>query len=184
MDRCSWVPDDRLYINYHDNEWGVPVHDDQVLFEFLVLESAQAGLSWITILRKRENYRKAYEGFDPRIVAKFDATKVEELMANSGIVRNRRKIESSINNAKLFIDIQKEYESFANFLWSYVDNQPIIGGWNKLEEVPVTTELSDRLSKDLKKRGFKFVGSTIMYSYLQAVGVVNDHTKNCFKYND
>lgn len=182
LNRCPWCENDELYVKYHDEEWGVPVHDDQKHFEFLVLESAQAGLSWITILRKRENYRKAYEGFNPVKVAKFDSEKIEELMNNPGIVRNRRKIEASINNAQRFLEIVDEFKSFDKYIWSFVDNKPIQNQWDDIKEVPANTKLSDEVSKDLKKRGFKFLGSTIIYSHLQATGLINDHLKNCFRY--
>lgn len=179
MNRCGWCLGDELYIKYHDEEWGVPNHDDKKHFEFLVLESAQAGLSWITILKRRENYRVAYDGFDVEKVAAYDEKKVEELMSNKGIIRNRKKIEASINNAKHFLEIQKEFGSFDNYIWSFVDNKPIINDINDFSEVPAKTELSDRVSKDLKKRGFKFLGSIIMYSHLQAVGLINDHINSC-----
>ncbi|WP_425448200.1 DNA-3-methyladenine glycosylase I [Dethiothermospora halolimnae] len=183
MKRCSWCGDDELYIKYHDEEWGDPVHDDNKHFEFLVLESAQAGLSWITILRKRENYRKAYDDFDPKIVAKYDDKKIEELRQNKGIIRNKRKIEASINNAKRFLEVQKEFGSFDKYIWSFVDNKPIKNQWKNDSEVPANTELSDRIAKELKKRGFKFIGTTIIYSYMQAIGMVNDHIADCFRYN-
>ena len=179
MNRCEWVGSDPLYIKYHDEEWGKPNHDDRTHFEFLVLESAQAGLSWITVLRKRKNYRKHYENFDPVKVSKFDKEKIEEMLKDPGIIRYRRKIESSINNAKRFLEVQKEFGSFDKYIWSYVDNKPIINNWESLKDVPSKTELSDKISKDLKKRGFKFIGSTIIYSYLQAMGIVNDHTTYC-----
>jgi DNA-3-methyladenine glycosylase I len=182
MIRCPWCGNDELYIKYHDEEWGVPVHDDRKHFEFLVLESAQAGLSWITILKKRENYRKAYEAFDPVKVAGFDQGKIEELMNNPGIIRNRRKIEASINNARRFLEIAHEFGSFDGYIWSFVKNKPIHNQWKDLSEVPANTKLSDEVSKDLKKRGFKFLGSTIVYSYMQATGLVNDHLISCFKY--
>lgn len=178
--RCQWVTEDPLYKAYHDEEWGQPEHDDQKLFEFIVLESAQAGLSWITILKKRENYRLAYDGFDPLKVANYDEEKIDELLDNAGIIRNRRKIEASINNAKRFIEIQEEYGSFDQYIWSFVDHEPIINQWAKHDDVPVSTPLSDRITKEMKKKGFKFIGTTIMYSYLQAVGIVNDHTLDCF----
>lgn len=171
--------DSPLYIAYHDHEWGRPVYDDRRLFEMLVLEGAQAGLSWITVLKKREAYREAFDGFDPVKVALYDSGKIEELMANAGIIRNRLKIQAAISNAGLFLDIAREYGSFAKFIWSYVDFTPIVGNWERLEDVPVTTLISDRISKDLKKRGFKFVGSTIIYSFMQAVGMVNDHLTSC-----
>ncbi len=180
MHRCGWAGTDEQYVKYHDEEWGKPVHDDRTLFEFLILEGAQAGLSWITILRKRENYRKAYENFDPEKVAAFQDGKVAELLENPGIVRNRLKIAASIKNAKLFLQIQKEFGSFDRYLWSYVDFAPVVGDWAEITQVPCRTELSDRISKDLQKRGFSFVGSTIIYSYLQAVGVVEDHENACF----
>jgi len=183
MERCPWPGIDEMYTKYHDEEWGVPVHDDRKHFEFLVLEGAQAGLSWLTILRRRENYRKAYDNFDPAKVAKYDQAKVEELLANAGIIRNRKKIESSIKNARLFLEVQKEFGSFDKYIWSFVDFKPVINSWKTLSELPATTELSDRISKDLKKRGFSFVGSTIMYAHIQAIGLVNDHLVSCFRYN-
>jgi DNA-3-methyladenine glycosylase I len=184
MTRCPWCGDDELYIRYHDEEWGVPVHDDIKHFEFLVLESAQAGLSWITILRKRENYRIAYDNFRPLLVSKYDEKKIEELMNNPGIVRNRRKIEASINNARRFIELQKEFGSFDQYIWRFVDYKPVVNGWQDISEVPAKTRLSDEISKDLKNRGFSFVGSTIVYSHLQAVGIVNDHIASCFRYKE
>ena len=179
MKRCEWCGDDPLYVKYHDEEWGVPVHDDRTLFEFLVLEGAQAGLSWITILRKREGYRKAYDDFDVQKVASYDESKIEELILNPDIVRNKLKVRSSVNNAKLFMEIQKEFGSFDSYIWSFTDGKQIINSWEKISQVPVTSELSDNVSRDLKKRGFKFTGSTIIYSYLQAVGIINDHTIWC-----
>jgi DNA-3-methyladenine glycosylase I len=158
MNRCPWCGSDELYIKYHDTEWGVPVHDDRKHFEFLVLESAQAGLNWLTILRKRENYREAYDGFDSEKVAQYDEEKINELMNNSGIIRNRRKIEASINNAKHFLDIQREYGSFDKYIWSFVENKPVKNHWKDISEVPATSPLSDEVSKDLKKRGFEFLG--------------------------
>jgi len=183
VNRCDWCGDDEQYIKYHDEEWGVPVHDDRVHFEFLVLESAQSGLSWITILRKRENYRLIYNNFDPEKIAKYGEEKVEEMILNSGIVRNRKKIEASINNAKVFLQIQKEFGSYDKYIWSFVDNKPIVNGYSNISEVPATTELSDKIAKDFKKRGFKFLGSTTIYAYLQAVGIVDDHLDYCFKKN-
>ncbi|GBF12401.1 DNA-3-methyladenine glycosylase 1 [Tepidibacillus sp. HK-1] len=182
--RCAWVTDDPLYIDYHDQEWGVPVFDDQKLFEFLILEGAQAGLSWITILKKRENYRHVFDEFDPKKVALYDSKKVEELLVNKGIIRNRLKIQSSITNAQAFLKVQEEFGSFREYIWSFVDGQPIINHWKSKEEVPITTPQSDLMSKDLKKRGFKFVGSTICYSFMQATGMVMDHTTNCYKYKE
>ena len=178
--RCAWVNKDQDYIDYHDNEWGKPVKDDKVLFEFLILESFQAGLSWFTILKKRENFRKAFADFDVKKVAKFDEAKIDELVQNEGIIRHRGKISAAINNAKLFIEIQKEYGSFSDFIWKYVDHKPIINNWNSIKEVPATTEISDQIAKDLKKRGFKFFGSTTIYAHMQATGMVNDHTNDCF----
>jgi DNA-3-methyladenine glycosylase I len=184
MERCSWCLKDDLYINYHDKEWGTPVHDDRKHFEFLVLESAQAGLNWYMVLQKRENYRNAYKGFDPVSVAKFTEKDVEILMNNPGIIRNRIKIEASINNAKRFLETQKEFGSFDKYLWNFVDFKPVVGGWKSLAEIPAKTNLSDTVSKDMKKRGFRFLGSTIVYSHLQAVGVVNDHLVTCFRYRE
>ena len=183
MNRCPWCGNDELYMKYHDEEWGVPVHDDRKHFEFLVLESAQAGLSWLTVLRKRENYRKAYDNFDASKVSEYDELKIEELMQNAGIIRNRRKIEASINNAKRFLEIQKEFGSFDRYIWSFVNNKVVENHWNDIKEVPATSELSDKVSKDLKSRAFKFLGSTIVYAHLQATGLINDHLVGCFKYN-
>ena len=182
--RCSWPGDMPLYVDYHDNEWGRPTHDDRELFELLVLEGAQAGLSWITILKKREAYREAFDGFDPAKVALYDEAKVEELMQNVGIVRNRLKVNAAITNAKLFLDVVEEFGSFDAFLWGYVDGSPIVNRWCSEGEIPASTPLSDRISKDLKKRGFKFVGSTIVYAYMQSIGMVNDHVTGCFVYRE
>ncbi|WP_282071538.1 DNA-3-methyladenine glycosylase I [Polaribacter atrinae] len=180
--RCFWVTDSDLYKKYHDEEWGTPVYDDCILFEFLILETFQAGLSWITILNKRENFREAFDHFDYKKIATYSESKYDSLLQDSGIIRNKLKIKSAITNAQLFIEIQKEFGSFSKFIWSYVNNEPIINKFEKREEVPATTTLSDTISKDLKKRGFKFVGSTVMYAYMQAVGMVNDHTTDCFKH--
>ncbi|MBK9746888.1 MAG: DNA-3-methyladenine glycosylase I [Chloroflexi bacterium] len=181
--RCAWSGADPLYVKYHDEEWGVPLKgDDSALFERICLEGAQAGLSWITILRKRENYRAAFDGFDPAVVARYDEAKVAELLANAGIVRNRLKIASTINNAQKFLEVQREFGSFSDYLWGYVDGQPIHNHWQSLSEIPAETELSKRISKDLQKRGFKFVGSTICYAMMQATGLVNDHTIDCFRH--
>lgn len=177
--RCSWAGNDELYCRYHDEEWGIPVHDDQKLFEMLILEGAQAGLSWITILRKRENYRKAFDGFNIDKILKYDDAKLDALMQDAGIVRNRLKIRSVVVNAEAFRAVQEEYGSFDAFLWAYVDGTPIINSWKDETEVPAKTDLSDQISKDLKKRGFKFVGSTIIYAYMQAIGMVNDHVIGC-----
>lgn len=178
--RCPWCGTDPLYVLYHDEEWGKPVHDDGKHFECLTLESAQAGLSWITILRKRENYRDAYANFDVVTVASFDEMDVERLMTNSGLVRNRRKIEASINNAKRFIEIQQEFGSFDAYIWSFVDNTVIHNEWASTDDIPATTELSHQVSKDLKRRGFKFLGPTTVYAHLQATGLINDHLTSCF----
>ncbi|MGV8983013.1 DNA-3-methyladenine glycosylase I [Clostridium sp.] len=182
MNRCNWCGNDPLYVKYHDEEWGVPVHADKKHFEFLVLESAQAGLSWITILKKRENYRKAYDDFDFIKVAQYDIEKVAELIQNPGIVRNKLKIAASINNAAMFIKIQEEFGSFDTYIWGFVENKPLINHWDNTSNVPATSELSDVVSKDLKERGFKFLGSTITYAHLQATGIINDHITSCFKY--
>lgn len=179
--RCSWCNDDPLYIAYHDSEWGTPVHHDQKLFEMLTLEGAQAGLSWLTILKKRHNYRLAFDNFDITTIANYHQPKVDQLMANSGIVRNRLKIESVIKNARAVIEIQNEYGSLDTFLWRYVDGAPIVNRWQTLSEVPTKTARSIQLSKDLKKRGFNFVGPTICYSLMQAIGMVNDHLVDCFR---
>ena len=183
--RCTWCEnsfDD--YVRYHDEEWGVPVHDDTKHFEFLVLESSQAGLSWATILKKREGYRRAFADFDVETVASYGQGMVEDLLQDASIIRNRMKIEAAINNAQRFIDIQTEFDSFDKYIWRFVDGEPIVGGWKSSKEVPVTTKESDALSKDLKKRGFKFVGSTTIYAHMQAIGLVNDHTIDCFRYKE
>lgn len=177
--RCDWCLGNELYIKYHDEEWGKPVYDDRVLFEFLVLESMQAGLSWLTILRKRENFRQAFDNFDVEKVSQYDEDKVLELLNNSGIIRNRQKIEAAINNAKCFIEIQKEFGSFSNYQWGFVNHKPIINHYDSIKEIPAKSELSDLIAKDLKKRGFKFLGSTIIYAHLQAVGVIDDHIDSC-----
>lgn len=181
--RCAWCEGSfDAYIAYHDDEWGVPVHDDQTLFEFLILEGAQAGLSWATILKRRDGYRKAFANFDVQQVAKYDELKIQELLLDIGVIRNKLKVRGAVTNANRFIEVQKEFGSFSKYIWSFVNNQPIINQWKSMSEVPVTTPQSDALSKDLKKRGFKFVGSTIMYAYMQACGLVNDHTTDCYKY--
>ncbi len=187
MIRCSWCLSDELYIKYHDEEWGVPTHKDKILFEFLVLESMQSGLSWLTILKKRENFRKAFDNFDVSKVSKYDEEKMSQLLNNAGIIRNVLKIKAAVNNAKRFIEIQNEFGSFDNYLWKFVNNKPIINHYKDISENPVSSPLSDLISKDLKKRGFKFLGSITIYSYLQAVGVINDHIDNCcmkFKNHD
>lgn len=180
--RCSWAGNDPDYIAYHDTEWGVPVHDDRSLFEFLVLEGAQAGLSWQTILRKRENYRRAFAAFDPAIVAAYDADKIEELLADSGLVRNRLKINSAVRNARAFLSIQDEFGSFDHYIWGFVGGRPIVNRWESLRQVPAETAESRTISRDLKIRGFNFVGPTIIYAYIQAVGLVNDHLVSCFRH--
>ena len=182
LTRCEWTGSDPLMVEYHDLEWGVPLHDDQKLFEFLILEGMQAGLSWMTILRKRENFREAFAGFDPRKVAQFDEQMIEKLMANSGIIRNRQKIEAAVRNAKSFLLIQKEFGSFDAYIWQFVDGEPQVNSWKKINEIPAQTARSEALSKDLKKRGFNFVGPTICYAHMQATGMVNDHTMDCFRY--
>lgn len=180
--RCEWCGDDPLYVAYHDEEWGVAVHDDRTHFEFLVLEGAQAGLSWITILRKREGYREAFAGFDPARVARFRTPRVEKLLENPGIVRNRLKVESAITNARAFLAVQDEFGSFDAYVWRFVGGAPKKNSWRNLSQIPARTPESDALSKDLKRRGFKFVGSTICYAHMQAVGLVNDHVVGCFRY--
>lgn len=180
--RCFWVSEDPLYIEYHDKEWGVPVYDDATLFEFLVLETFQAGLSWITILKKREHFRKAFDNFDYKKIATYPESKFQSLLQDAGIIRNKLKIRSAITNAQLFQEVQQEFGSFSSFIWKYTDGKPILNTFKKREEVPATTTLSDTISKDLKKRGFKFVGSTVIYAYMQAIGLVNDHTTDCFCY--
>jgi DNA-3-methyladenine glycosylase I len=179
MARCAWANSDELYQSYHDFEWGIPVYDDNRHFEFLTLESAQAGLSWITILRRREAYRLAFASFDPAVVAQFDQQKVEELMGNAGIIRNRQKIEAAINNAKRFLEIQQEFGSFTRYIWSFVGFTPIVNSFTELRQVPATSPESEKLSKDLKRRGFKFVGPTTIYAHMQAAGLVNDHLVDC-----
>ncbi len=180
QNRCEWAAKSDLMSKYHDEEWGKPLHDDQKLFEFLILEGMQAGLSWLTILKKREAFREAFDNFDVQKVAQYDKAKVEELMSNSGIIRNRLKIEASINNAQCFLKIVDEFGSFDKYIWSFVDYQPIINHWETLAEIPATTDLSDLISADLKRRGFKFVGSTVVYAHMQATGMVNDHLIHCF----
>lgn len=184
MTRCEWCGSDPLYVAYHDFDWGVPVHDDRLLFEFLVLEGAQAGLSWLTILKKRENYKKAFHGFDYELVANYTDADVSRLLADAGIVRNRLKIGSAIKNARGVLDIRDEYGSLDSYLWRYVDGVPRQNTWKSMTELPAKTELSDAMSRDLKKRGFSFIGSTICYAFMQAVGMVNDHTTDCFRYGE
>ncbi len=178
--RCAWCTSDAQYVNYHDHEWGRPVHDDQVLFEFLVLESFQAGLSWLTILRKRENFRKAFAGFDVKKVAKFNEKKIESLMQDEGIIRNRLKVHATINNAKQFMAVQKEFGSFDKYIWGFVGGKPIVNNPKNLSHIAPSTDISKAITKDLTKRGFKFVGGTIMYAFMQAVGIVDDHVADCW----
>jgi DNA-3-methyladenine glycosylase I len=181
--RCAWVEDTfPEYIKYHDEEWGIPVHNDRTHFEFLILEGAQAGLSWSTILKRRNGYRKAFANFDPEKVAQFDEAKIQELLQDEGIIRNKLKVRSAVTNAQLFLDIQKEFGSFDTYIWEFVGGEPIINHWKSIKEVPATTKESEALSKSLKKRGFKFVGSTIIYAHMQACGLVMDHTMDCFRY--
>ena len=184
MRRCTWCEKDDLLRAYHDSEWGVPVLSDKKQFEFLVLESAQAGLSWLTVLRKRENYGRLYDGFDPEKVARYGEKKIQELMSESGIIRNQKKIEASINNAMRFLEIQDEFGSFSDYLWGFTGGVPVTNSWEKLSEIPASTELSVAVSRDLKKRGFRFMGPIIVYSHLQATGVVNDHLISCFRYGE
>lgn len=181
--RCSWAGSDPVYIDYHDKEWGVPVHEERKLFEFLILEGAQAGLSWITVLKKRPNYRRAFDQFDPAKVATYDSRKIKKLLANAGLIRNRLKIESAVINAKAFLTVQKEYGSFDRYIWQFVAHQPIKNRWKTLKDLPARTVESDAMSQDIKRHGFTFVGSTICYAFMQAVGMVNDHTIDCFRYN-
>ena len=183
-ERCEWAGEDPLYIAYHDEEWGIPVHDDQRLFEFLILEGAQAGLSWITILRKRENYREAFDQFDPQKVARYGEAEIERLLQNPGIIRNRLKVHSAVQNARAYLKVQEEFGSFDQFIWQFVDHQPITNRWETMSDLPASTPLSEKISKDLKQRGFNFVGPTIVYAHMQATGMVNDHTINCFRYEE
>jgi len=182
--RCAWAGIDPRYVRYHDEEWGVPVHDDRLLFEFLILEGAQAGLSWSTILNMREHYREAFDRFEPAVVASYDEAKIEALLSDPGIVRNRRKVEATIGNARAFLAAKKEFGSFDSYIWRFVDGRPIHNAWSSIEEIPAQTPESVVMSKDLKKRGFKFVGPTICYAFMQAVGMVNDHTVDCFRYRE
>jgi len=182
--RCAWVPNEELYIHYHDFEWGVPEYDERKLFEMLILEGAQAGLSWSTVLKKRDNYRKAFDMFDPVKIAQYDQRKIQELVANPGIIRNRLKIEATIKNASLFLDIKKTYGNFTEYIWQFVGGKPKVNHWKSLSELPAKTLESDKMSKDLQKYGFKFVGSTICYAFMQAVGMVSDHTVDCFRYKE
>lgn len=183
--RCDWGSlDDPLYRDYHDGEWGVPVHDDKRIFEYLILEGFQAGLSWSTVLKKRENFRKAFDGFDPEAVAGYDSKKIKDILSDPGLIRNRLKVESAVNNAKAFLRVQKEFGSFDKYIWGFVDYKPIINKWRSAKEIPSTSSVSDRLSRDLVLRGFRFVGSTICYAHMQATGMVNDHVMSCFRYTE
>lgn len=182
--RCEWPGSDHLYVQYHDEVWGVPVHDDRKLFEFLVLEGAQAGLSWITILRKQKNYQKAFDGFDVKKVAEYDEEKIADLLLNPGIVRNRLKVRSAVRNARAFLEIQEEFGSFDSYSWEFVGGKPKKNSWRSMAEIPASTKESDAFSKDLKKREFNFVGTTIMYAHMQATGMVNDHVVDCFRYHE
>jgi len=183
--RCQWVPLDKpLYVKYHDEEWGVPIHDDRLLFEFLILEGMQAGLSWYTILNKRENFRKAFDHFDPQKIARYDQKKINALLQDSGIIRNRLKIQAAVQNAKVFLEVQAEFGTFDAYMWNFVNGKSIINQWKEMKELPAKTPLSDAISKEMKKRGFKFVGSTIIYAHMQATGMVNDHTTDCYRYKE
>lgn len=182
--RCLWCGTDPLYQQYHDEEWGVPVRDDQRMFEFIILEGAQAGLSWITILRKRENYRAAFDNFDPEKIARYTPARIEKLLLNPGIVRNRLKVEAAVRNARAYLNIQEKQGSFSDYLWQFVDGEPVQNSWASMKQVPASTAQSDQMSKALKKEGFKFVGSTICYAHMQATGMVNDHTVDCFRHQE
>jgi len=182
--RCVWLTEDAVYITYHDSEWGVPVHDDRKLFEMLLLEGAQAGLSWLTVLKRRESYREAYDGFDPVKIAQWDQKKIGSLLKDPGIIRNRLKVKAAAINARSYLKVTEEFGSFNSFIWSFVGGMPIQNSWKSLHEIPATTAESDKMSKELKKRGFTFTGSTICYAFMQAVGMVNDHTTDCFRYKE
>lgn len=179
--RCAWVGNDQIYIDYHDNEWGVPVHDDNTLFEYIILDGFQAGLSWLTILKKRENFRLAFDNFDPAVVANYDENKIQSLLENKGIIRNQQKIRAAVTNAQAFLKIQEEFGTFDKYIWQFTNGETIVRKWDKMEQVPARTEISDAMSADLKKRGFKYAGSTICYAFMQAAGMVNDHISYCFK---
>ncbi|WP_273853736.1 DNA-3-methyladenine glycosylase I [Guptibacillus spartinae] len=182
VNRCAWVSEEEIYKAYHDQEWGVPVRDDQKLFEMLILEGAQAGLSWITILKRRENYREAFDQFNVQKVAAYGEDKIQELLLNKGIIRNKLKVRGTVKNAKAFLKVQEEFGSFSSYIWAFTENTPVLNNWKSIEEVPAESELSKKISKDLKKRGFTFVGPVILYSFMQAVGIVNDHTIDCFRH--
>ena len=182
LQRCSWAQGSKLEQDYHDREWGVPLHDDKKLFEFITLEGAQAGLSWLTVLKKRENYRKLFDDFDVEKIARYNKRKLESLLRNPGIIRNRLKVESTVSNARACIEIQNEFGSFDSFIWRFTDGQPIVNQWQRIQDIPASTAISDAMSKELKMRGFRFVGSTICYAFMQATGMVNDHTTDCFRH--
>lgn len=182
--RCDWCLGDPLYEAYHDHEWGVPVYDDNTLFEFLILETFQAGLSWITVLRKRENFRKAFDNFDYKVIAKYDQSKIGMLLQDAGIIRNKLKVNATVTNAQAFMKVQEEFGSFSKYIWGFIDGKPIKNAFKSMDEIPANTPLSDQISKDLKKRGFKFVGTTVVYAHMQATGMVNDHVTTCFRYNE
>jgi len=184
INRCKWSVSDPIYIKYHDKEWGVPVHNDRKLFEMIILDGAQAGLSWLTILRKRENYRKAFDNFDPKKVASYDRRKIAQLLKNAGIIRNKLKVESSVTNAEAFLKVRDEFGTFDKYIWQFVEGKTKVNYWKELKGIPASTKESDAMSKDLKNRGFKFVGSTICYAFMQAAGLVNDHTIDCFRYKE
>ena len=182
--RCDWSGSEPIYVEYHDHEWGVPVRDDRKQFEFLVLESAQAGLSWLTILKRREGYRRLYEGFDPEKVVRFDESRIQTMLKDEGIIRNRKKIESSINNARRFLEVREQYGSFCNYFWGFTDGKQVANHYKSMNEIPATTSLSDTITKDMKQRGFQFLGSTILYAHMQATGLVNDHMVDCFRHQE
>ena len=184
LNRCGWCEGDKLYEAYHDNEWGVPVYDDDTIFEFLILETFQAGLSWITVLRKRENFREAFDNFDYKKIANYSEEKIQELLQNPGIIRNKLKIRATVTNAKAFMEVQKEFSSFSKYIWDFVNGDPIQNEVEDYKNAPATTDISDKLSKDLKKKGFKFVGSTVLYAHMQATGMVNDHEISCFRHSE
>ncbi|MEN8123044.1 MAG: DNA-3-methyladenine glycosylase I [Bacteroidota bacterium] len=184
LTRCEWTSNNPFNNEYHDNEWGVPVHDDQKLFEFLILDAFQAGLSWLTILKKRNNFRKAFDNFDAEKIALYNENKIQELLNNAGIIRNKLKVRAAVTNALVFLNIKEEFGSFDRYIWQFVNHKTIINKWERMEDVPVSTKESDAMSKDLKKRGFKFVGTTICYAFMQAAGMVNDHTTDCFRYTE
>ena len=184
VSRCEWSLGTPIYVDYHDLEWGVPVHDDVKLFEMIALDGMQAGLSWLTILKKRENFRKAFDGFRPEIIVGYSPAKMEELLQDAGIIRNRAKIAAIVTNARLTLEMQKEFGSLDHYLWGFVDGKPVVNGWTSMNQIPASTPLSDRVSQDMKKRGFKFCGTTITYAFLQAAGLVNDHVVDCFRYNE